>query len=84
MNMNTRTSTRELYRNCDNSPLDIVHIRCVAPSVFADREDDSRSKKYRFVSSDSLPDQMEKAGFLVVGGQEERTRKPDGMPPAST
>jgi len=59
MNMNTRTSTRELYRNRDNSPLDRVQIRRVAPSVFADREDDSRSEKYRFVSSDSLLDQME-------------------------
>ena len=80
MNMNTRTSTRELYRNRDNSPLDRVQIRRVAPSVFADREDDSRSEKYRFVSSDSLLDQMEEAGFLVVGAQEQRSRKPDGTP----
>lgn len=80
MNMNTHTSTRELYRNRDNSPLDRVQIRRVAPSVFADREDDSRSKKYRFVSSDSLLDQMEEAGFFVVGAQEQRTRKPDGTP----
>ena len=50
MNMNTRTSTRELYRNRDNSPLDKFQIRRVAPSVFAGREDDSRSGKYRFVS----------------------------------
>ena len=80
MNMNTQTSTRELYRNRDNSPLDRLQIRRVAPSVFADREDDSRSEKYRFVSSDSLLDQMEEAGFLVVGAQEQRTRKPDGTP----
>lgn len=25
---------------------------------------------------------MEKTGFLVVGAQEQKTRKPDGMPPA--
>lgn len=62
MNMNTHTSTRELYRNRGNSPLDRNQIRLVAPSVFADREDDSRSEKYRFVSSDSLLDQMEEAG----------------------
>jgi hypothetical protein len=80
MNMNTHTSTHELYRNRDNSPLDKNQIRRVAPSVFADREDDSRSEKYRFVSSDSLLDQMEEAGFLVVGAQEQRTRKPDGTP----
>ena len=80
MNMNTHTSTHELYRNRDNSPLDRNQIRRVAPSVFADREDDSRSEKYRFVSSDSLLDQMEEAGFLVVGAQEQRTRKPDGTP----
>ena len=80
MNMNTHTSTRELYRNRDNSPLDRNQVRRVAPSVFADREDDSRSKKYRFVSSDSLLDQMEEAGFLVVGAQEQCTRKPDGTP----
>lgn len=43
MNMNTRTSTRELYRNRDNSPLDRFQIWRVAPSVFADREDNSRS-----------------------------------------
>ena len=78
--MNTHTSTRELYRNRDNSPLDRNQVRRVAPSVFADREDDSRSKKYRFVSSDSLLDQMEEAGFLVVGAQEQRARKPDGTP----
>ncbi|WP_343028662.1 DUF932 domain-containing protein, partial [Akkermansia muciniphila] len=78
--MNTQTSTRELYRNRDNSPLDRLQIRRVAPSVFADREDDSRSEKYRFVSSDSQLDQMEEAGFLVVGAQEQRTRKPDGTP----
>lgn len=65
MHMNTHTSTRELYRNRDNSPLDRNQVRRVAPSVFADREDDSRSEKYRFVSSDSLLDQMEEAGFLV-------------------
>lgn len=80
MHMNNQTSTRELYRNRDNSPLDRLQIRRVAPSVSADREDDSRSEKYRFVSSDSLLDQMEEAGFLVVGAQEQRTRKPDGTP----
>lgn len=40
MHMNNQTSTRELYRNRDNSPLDRNRIRRVAPSVFADREDD--------------------------------------------
>ena len=76
--MNTHTSTRELYRNRDNNPLDRLQIRRVAPSVFADREDASRSEKYSFVSSDSLLDQMDDAGFFVVGAQEQRTRKPDG------
>lgn len=80
MNMNTHISTHKLYRNRDNSSLDRNQVRRVAPSVFADREDDSRSKKYRFVSSDSLLDQMEEAGFLVVGAQEQRTRKSDGTP----
>ncbi len=78
--MNIRTFTRELYRNGDNSPLEKLQIRRVAPSVFASREDDSRSEKYRFVSSDTLLDQMEDAGFLVVGAQEQRSRKSNGTP----
>lgn len=84
MNMNTRTSTRELYRNRDNSPLDRFQIRRVAPSVFADREDDSRSGKYRFVSSDCLLDQMEEAGFLVVGARNSVPGNRTALPPAST
>lgn len=80
MNMNNQTSTHELYRNRDNSPLDRFQIRHVALSVFADCEDDSRSEKYRFVSSDSLLDQMEEAGFFAAGAQEQRIRKPDGTP----
>ena len=44
MNMNTHTSTRELYRNRDNSPLDRNQVRRVAPSVFADREGSSSSE----------------------------------------
>lgn len=78
--MNIYIPTRALYRNRDNSPLNRIQVKSVAPSVFADREDDSRSTKYRFVSSDSLLDQMNEAGFLVVGAQEQRSRKPDGTP----
>ncbi len=76
----TLTPPRAVYRNRDNTPLSREQIQAIAPSVFAEREDDSRSSRYRFVPSSTLLDRMEDEGFLVVGAQEQASRQPDGSP----
>ncbi len=76
----TLTPPRALYRNRDNTPLTRGQIQAIAPSVFAEREDESRSSRYRFVPSSTLLDRMEDEGFLVAGAQEQRSKQPDGTP----
>ncbi len=71
---------RAAFRNHDNTPLTREQIQTIAPSVFAAREDDSRSNRYRFVPSSTLLDRMENEGFMVVAAQEQRSRQPDGTP----
>ncbi len=80
MNTPSITPPRAIFRNRDNTPLSHEQIQCIAPSVFADREDDSRSARYRFVPSSTLLDRMEDEGFLVVAAQEQGSRQPDGTP----
>ncbi len=76
----TLTPPRAIYRNRDNTPLSREQIQAIAPSVFADREDDSRSSRYSFVPSSHLLDRMENEGFRVVAAQEQGSRQPDGTP----
>ncbi len=71
---------RAIYRNRDNTPLSRGQIQAIAPSVFAEREDDSRSSRYRFLPSSLLLDRMEDAGFQVVAAQEQSSRQADGSP----
>ncbi len=76
----TLTPPRAVFRNRDNTPLSREQIQAIAPSVFAEREDDSRSNRYSFVPSSHLLDRMEDEGFMVVGAQEQRSRQSDGTP----
>ncbi len=76
----TLTPPRAIYRNRDNTPLSREQIQAIAPSVFAEREDESRSSRYSFVPSSVLLDKMEAEGFQVVAAQEQASRQPDGSP----
>jgi hypothetical protein len=46
-----------------NTPLSNDQIRSVAPSIFAEAQHDSRSERYRYISTGVILDQLRKQGF---------------------
>lgn len=69
-----------MVRNRDHSPLDRELLRRVVPSAFAPCGDARLSSRYSFLPTDALLDRMASGGFQPVAAQEQRSRRPGGLP----
>lgn len=59
------------------SPLDEVTLRRVAPSVFADEAHESRSARYAYIPTFEILRGLEREGFRVYSATQSRTRLAD-------